>query len=428
MSYGSAITPAIYYNNEPRLMTKSQLARELWRALKKVGMVHIPSFTSCPFDIELVGSEDNAAWSAAIDTTRWFFDYPTTDTFAIGANTYRPIVGIYFPWRTYNAGTYIGHTMGIMHCRRRSDRLLLTDVTNLNTIAGYTAYNGFGLYSTGANYWYDKGYVEGAYYTEKYWKPRPSHATTELTLVPVRYILVALTKAGLLIQVGQQDDYDNRGTYLSYLFAFGLDRIPGRARNPLTDPDLGKCDPVLALPLKCTAAGTYPMYVATDYVSRVAPRHRANQLGFTYTYTGGVDEADSSICRASLFNATNADFLLYNLHCAQVQDSPRRVLGVPAHVLEGIFVVPETLEEGGYSGKIVTGYSAIRGTPPPQGYQVIDWRDAYWLPHVRYADPFAPLGSHVDSVSGKTWWLFPWDNVGQRGAIDISGATWYLSL
>lgn len=268
----------------------------------------------------------------------------------------------------------------------------------------------------------------GAWFGSGTWKVHgASTSTVRIDRIGMKNIHVILGKGGLLVQVGTGVDKTDCSDLMSVLFAFGGDRIPGRARVPASDPNLNLICPVFTLALRDNSGWYYnASNIVFDDVTLSGARQRSIALGLQHGLNVAFGTASGFTTRPGavnleLFNIENIERPLFPSSRCDTVNSPRDHLSGAAHILQPV-VYTQTFGIGDGSYVYNVQDFSIRPQVAPT------WYDVWYCPAVRYSDRIAPAGEYVDPQTNTNWWLFYAVSVNTMMAVDIEGVTKYTTL
>ncbi|MBA3845414.1 MAG: hypothetical protein H0X45_02090 [Planctomycetes bacterium] len=455
-AYGQAITTKWYRETDPKQMTKYDFAQKLIKALRAVGMVPIrqywPTFgcgtrivasvagvVTVPanlnyrvdldsMDVTTLPSQfATPNVSNVFDDGFYLFDYPTTETFAINGVLYRPcIVVVAMHVVTGSNSADNGTTIQIRHCRRRADRVLLSDVMTLaksNFPGASSGQNnfGFGNSTDGNDATSNFGAGRRGAGVANFWNWKPNTVIGDAShqgLLSVKNFHVVLSKTGLLIQVGNGTTRFDSNNILNCGFYFGGARVPGRARVPAQDDNLNLIDPVVFVPHGETEQSSLYFYETSLGIgsgTTSATMSGTHPLAWALGCQHGLLFSDTLSVVLRLYNIENLQRPFYPFYDIDTKGSPRQVDAVGSHVLNRVvYMTFNSYGTNTYFGPIDT---SLRIEPVPA------WEDIWTFPWWRVADRSAPEGEYVDPSTGINWWLYYTQNMNCMFAAEVEGIT-----
>lgn len=435
-AYGQSIPPRWYKDVTAKSMTKMGFAHVIHKALMQVGMIPIRQWN--PFDLELpANAEYNPGTSNRSDLI-WYYDYPTSETFLHNGIAYRPVLCMVV--HTYNDGSATapvnnnsGSFFRFEHGYRRADRLLRDDFTNYVRLHATTSNYGVGIVSSAMSVGSDLSYADscglGAYYQFSTWKVHAASADANRTaMLGVKNLHVILGKGGLTVQVGTGVGKTDSNDIFSFTVVFGGARIPGRARVPISDPNLNLINPTFMLPHRVatfTGGSTANYWADTlSYEDVVLTGQRPvswalgvqHGLKVAYGTQAGYTTRPGAV-RLEIFNLENSERALFPSVRSDTVNSPRSHPSGAAHILQPLVYTQSFL-------KTTSEYFQeqdfnVRNQIAPT------WFDCWMAPKFRFGDRSAPYGEFVDPVTGTNWFLFRAEGVNHMFATEVEGITKY---
>lgn len=416
--YGQSIPPKWFRDTSPKQFTKSAFAAYLHRALVTAGMKEIASVSPGDWDANDPSQDQHALLSGA--TYMWFYDFPTSETFTFGGNTYRPMFAMACPCYengSPSASGVMGEAISVQLLYRRSDRLDVTDFRGFNSdILNSTNY-GFGAPGAGISLF---GGQDGAFRYLPKWVPYTGYTgSVYMTqLQGVQNFHVFLGKGGLLIQVGTGTDKTDNNDLLSFLVLFGGARVPGRARIPNQDINLNRINPTLALPLGSVTDGRYfSTGLSWTFGTLVGNRPSSYVLGMQHDlkFTGQP-------VLVQMANLENIERPLLPVADIDTKSSPRTLQVGGAHVLVRLEYIT-WLRAGTTTDFYGPLDPTIRAEPVPSMF------DVWTAPGFRVTGRTASIGLYLDPTpaspgpAGIHWFLFRAAGVNTIYAVDAEGVT-----
>lgn len=382
--------PQIYWNQTSFQFTKAGLASHLCRALATVGMIPLskwwPYDALDPANAEFVGTVDTN------NSTHIFaFDFPDASTFTIDNELWRPFIAVVAHYGQLGsvAGSNFSFrdTLLVELGIRRDGATSMTDTRG--RYRAFTGNNfGWGLVSealtvVGGS---TTAFSSGTLIIKADWKPWASSVTgTDLSLLSVSNIFVYLGPAGLFVYLGTGNTKTQFGSIMAAGFAFGGARLPERGAD--VDPNLGRINPIIHLPMRETAG----------QILLGASSLRSQAQGIQHDLKSTLNWYYQD-----LWNLENAETPFYSDRRANTVPSPRRLSsGQGAHILGRIVAIPKedfTTTSTLY-GPIVPTISASDTRP--------SFAEVFHTPKCRFADLTAPLGDYQDPFTTLNWRIVP---------------------
>lgn len=408
MSYGQSIPAKVVWDKTVRRVTRAAYCHAMAKALVAAGMKFLPCVSEYDFlDAKNEEGEHDAGGQYAMNA---FFDFPTSETFTVNAIQYRPLLGMRYSGETHNPNVVNGLGMEAVVFEllvRRADRLDGADFRSYIYFRYSSNYFGMGG-STEA--W--PAALDGAAFFDASWL---ASNRLEWASWPTLYahrprtignIFVYLGPGGLTICTGSDPGVSGFSSVHACAFVFYGSRIPGRARNPLNDPNFTRINPVVSLPFRTTD---------TEFLTTPGDYHRAGfVLGCQYDLQIPPQNVDPIYFYQ--YNLENVDKAAFSDLYTTVRRSPRVVNGFGRHILAPMVGFPNArraLSTEFYSA-VNLDISTTRASPP--------WEDFFYAPNMRFTDGTAPIGNYEDPVTLTNWWLVPMTNTDARLAMNVEGA------
>ena len=432
-AYGQGITPKWYRDQGAKSFTKMGFASFMHRIFVELGMLPIHALN--PFDLGLLANAEYV-----VNTTRndlvWFYDFPSVETWYVRGVPYRPVFCMYVGSAASsppaNYGTVVGNTFFFHFMYRRADRVVRTDLFNRTRLHSNSWGNyGLGDFNEALNESTEFGITDTCYGTYKYlenWKHYAASSDVNRTgFLNVKNLHVILGKGGLTVMVGTGTSKTDCQDIFSFSIVFGGARIPGRARVPLSDPNLNLACPVFMMPHHAASGGYISGSEAVSGVSLSGVHPVASLLGVQHDLKIGFGNSTAALAgawpgavRAPLFNLENIERPIYPICASDTKSSPRTLPSGGSHILQPIvystqYTVTNVLD---YVGPLdPTIRSEV--TPP--------WADVWMVPKFRFGDRTAPYGEFVDPTTGLNWFVFLANGLNHMVATEVEGITKYVT-
>lgn len=433
--YGQSIPPRWYRSTVAQQVTKMNFAHQLHRALMQVGMIPIRAWN--PFDLELPANAEYAPGTSGRSNLIWYYDFPSSETFAIDGVLYRPVFAMVVMTLDNSAATTSSEACSnfwVEYGVRRADRTVRDDYMSMRrtwvspvtaTNFGHGEFNdGIGVASPSSVY---ENVGNGLVFSFQTWKVHAaSVSTTRTQLLGFRNMHVILCKGGLLIQVGSGVGKADSADFLSVLIAFGGARVPGRARIPANDVNLNKINPTFPLALRHAATNPVNWFVGTlayDDITMSTARISSFAIGCQHDLAVAVSTVMAGRVGAvhlQIFNLENIERPFFPSSRGDTVNSPREHPSGAAHILQPLVYVQD------YQQNTTLYFQVQDFNIRPQIAPT--WFDVWMTPKVRFTDRTAPAGEYVDPVTNLNWWLFRAEGANTMMAVEVEGITKFSTL
>lgn len=410
MSYGQSIPPRIVHDTASYFLTKAAYAHHIAKMLHRVGMLFLPGMSS--YDVLDPRFEEGPFDFGSGSPFFFWFDYPTVESFTVNGVEYVPMLGYMLMGDSLNgtAGSLTQESFMFVNAVRPKNDNRASEIRNIRYYRDASGSTNFGFGSPSSTLWASQ--EDGAAYRDPLWQTSwlPAWATGPSfgwTPINVQNSFAALGPGGLVLCTGRGQGAAEFSVYHAFACAFFGDRIPGRGRTPINDPNLTRINPVVLIPFRSTFnvyrqdPGSYEL---GSYVN-----------GAQFDLQSAPDGRDPIL--AWIYNLANVDRPVFPDYAATVRNSPRLVGGQGRHLLDPLILIPQNRwNTPGEMYSAVVNYLGTAQSRPP-------WEDIFFATKARLSDVTAPIGQYEDPDSLLDWWLVPMANTGLRWAVEVEGRT-----
>jgi hypothetical protein len=415
-TFGQSITPKVYRDTTRKQHTKRSLCHRVAKAFDAVGM----KFMLGPSSYNVLDpANEEFTNSGTPRPMHFFFEFPTNETFLLqhpqnGVQVFKPVVVINAPTSSSTSSEsqadenrdvfYIN--CGFVPNMPIYDASVFYDLNRIRySIDGWNISNASQYVNTCDTRIYQLNWDNGN-----------GISGGTATYLDVRHVLCSLSKAGLYIGIGNQNDPIVNTNYLSNMWLFAGDRLPNRGLSPVNDTYLNYIFPIMTLNFEGVNNWNLPggwvhprlpvlamQGPRPDYNSFYSNNSGGGPIGFVYC---GQERADFAYDLTSLDRGIRPRF-------SPIID----ISGAPRNVLLNGLIAPNTEIDDLTKGPIFQNLN-----DPSEQYA--NWEQCFYAPGFRTTDPTAPNHQIViDPSNSKEWLMVPFSSSLSvcKGCLDVTG-------